>query len=367
MADFDLLVVGAGVVGLACARAAATAGARVLIAERDEIIGGGISSRNSEVIHAGLYYPPGSLKARLCLAGRDRLYAYALEHGVPHAQVGKLIVATDAGQLCALDRIRDNAFANGVSDLQLISKVRMGSLEPALAGMAALHSPATGIIDSHAYMYALLGEAEGHGAQLALNAEITRLERAGGVWHAWVAGSEDPAATSTAVINAAGLDATSTARQIVGYDPRFHRRTHYARGNYFAYQGPVPFKRLIYPVPEPGGLGIHLTLDLAGRARFGPDVQWSDAPDLDVDETRQPRFVTAIRRYWPDIDPDKLVPDFVGIRPKLVAAEGRDQDFLLEDAAQHGLDRLVNLYGIESPGLTSSLALGEMAAGLALG
>jgi L-2-hydroxyglutarate oxidase LhgO len=366
MADFDMLVVGAGVVGLAVARAAAREGASVLIAERNRHFGAETSSRNSEVIHAGIYYPPGSLKAELCRDGRRRLYGYAADAGVPARRVGKLIVACEAAQIPLLESIAANAAACDVTDLTLLGPDEVASIEPSLRAAAGLLSPSTGIIDSHAYMLALLGEAEAQGAELVPSATISRLERSGSEWKAWIAGEAGPVLSARTVVNAAGLWATEVAGRIEGYSPAAPRATYYAKGTYFAYGGKVPFSRLIYPVPEAGGLGIHLTLDRAGRARFGPDVEWCETLAYDVDANRRAAFAQAIRSYWPDVEESLLTPDFAGVRPKLVPRGQAAHDFVVEGPGDHGLPGVVNLFGIESPGLTASLPLGEMAARLAL-
>jgi len=365
MADFDMLVVGAGVVGLAVARAAAREGANVLIAERNRHFGAETSSRNSEVIHAGIYYPRGSIKAELCREGRRRLYAYAAETGVPVRRIGKLIVAGEEAQIPPLENIAANAAACGVTELTLLGPREVAALEPSLRAAAGLLSPSTGIIDSHAYMLALLGEAEAHGAELVPSAAISRLERSGSAWKAWIAGESGPVLSARTVVNAAGLWASEVAGRIEGYSPA-PRATYYAKGSYFAYGGKVPFSRLIYPVPEAGGLGIHLTLDLAGRARFGPDVEWCETLAYDVDANRRSAFAQSIRSYWPDVEESLLTPDFAGVRPKLAPRGQAAHDFVVEGPGDHGLPGLVNLFGIESPGLTSSLPLGEMAARLAL-
>ena len=357
MSDFDALVIGAGAVGLAIARELALGGRSVLIVDAADAIGTGISSRNSEVIHAGIYYPQGSLKARACVEGREQLYAFCEARGVPHRRCGKVIVAPESGRQGELEKIARAAAANGVADLAWLDGAALKRLEPELRGASALLSPSTGIIDSHAYMYALLGEAEEHGAQLALGVAITRIARTDDEWSVHVAGTDGPVASVRSVINAAGLSADQVAHSIEGYFPTSIPQIHYARGCYFSYSGPVPFNRLVYPLPETGGLGVHLTLDLAGHARFGPDVEWIDDLEFTVDPARGAGFVDAIRAYWPAVDAGRLYPDYAGIRPKLSAPGEAAVDFRIDDHRDHGLSGVIALYGIESPGLTASLAL----------
>ncbi|TIO10813.1 NAD(P)/FAD-dependent oxidoreductase [Mesorhizobium sp.] len=367
MDHVDCIVAGAGVIGLAIARGMARRGMDTLILEAENAIGTGTSSRNSEVIHAGIYYPAGSLKARFCLAGREKLYRYCEERAVPHARCGKLIVATDAEQEPVLASIRASASACGAGDLTPLTAVEARRLEPRLRCTAALLSPATGIIDSHALMLALLGDAEEHGAALSLNTRIV----AGRIEGGQVEGSSIVLDTidgtsgerfeiaTTRFVNAAGLDATALAGSLDGLDPQFVPRLRYAKGNYFSVAGRAPFSRLVYPVPEPGGLGVHLTLDLDGVARFGPDVEWTDQLDYRVDPARGERFYNEIRKYWPDLADGSLQPAYSGIRPKLSGPGEANADFVIQDAAVHGVQGLVNLFGIESPGLTSSLAIAD--------
>ena len=308
MADFDVLVIGAGAVGLAIGRELAIKGRSVLIVERADAFGSGISSRNSEVIHAGLYYPQGSLKARACVRGRELLYEFCRAAGVPHRRCGKIIVAASPDRLDDLSALARQAADNGVSDLRWLDPGDFKGMEPDLAGAAALLSPATGIFDSHSYMQALLGAAEAHGVQLVLATEISRIERRGAEWSIWLEEAGEPVASVRAIVDAGGLEAAEVARLIDGYPAAAVPTIHYARGAYFGYDGAVPFRHLIYPLPEPGGLGIHLTLDMAGRARFGPDVEWIDEIDFAVDPGRANSFAEAIRRYWPGLDPHRLVP-----------------------------------------------------------
>lgn len=358
--DYDVLIIGAGVVGLAVARAAALSGLSTLVLERNRAIGTEVSSRNSEVIHAGIYYPQGSLKARCCVAGRDALYAFAANAGVGVERCGKLIVANGDAQLAALAAIREAGLANGVRDLRLLEADELRRTHPELRADRALLSPSTGIVDSHALMHALLGEASAHGAELVLGQELARLARHRDGWAVFVAGETAPALTARNVVNAAGLSALWLAARFEGYRSGLPGPSALAKGSYFSYAGATPFRQLVYPVPEPGGLGIHLTLDLAHRARFGPNVEWVTNIDYDVDEALRPRFAEAIRGYWPDVEERRLIPDYAGIRPKIVGPGEPAADFLIETSAQHGLEGIVNLLGIESPGLTASLALADL-------
>jgi L-2-hydroxyglutarate oxidase LhgO len=350
----DAVVIGAGVVGLAVARALAMAGREVVILEAEEAIGTHTSSRNSEVIHAGIYYPKGSLKATTCVEGKTLLYEYCVSHGVPHKRSGKLIVASQE-QLRELEAIQKRAHANGVTDVVWMTREQALALEPELACAAALYSPSTGIIDSHSLMLSYLGEAQSQGAMLALKSPLTRAEigNDGFVLHA--AGS-DPIASSV-LVNCAGLKAPSLARSIEGYPDQLAPRELYAKGNYYSLTRRSPFSRLVYPVPEPGGLGVHVTLDLAGQARFGPDVEWVESIGYDVDPRRADRFYAAIRRYWPGLPDGALVPGYSGIRPKTAGPNEPAPDFHIQGPREHGVPGLVHLFGIESPGLTASLSL----------
>ncbi|QKV53024.1 NAD(P)/FAD-dependent oxidoreductase [Comamonas antarctica] len=354
----DCVVIGAGVVGLAVARALALQGREVLVLEAAEAIGTGTSSRNSEVIHAGIYYPEGSLKARLCVRGKQLLYAYCAERGVPFERCGKLIVATTDAQRATLESIRLKALANGVDDLVLLDAAQAGALEPALQCVAALHSPSTGIIDSHALMLSLQGDLENAGGMVALYARVQGAEITpeGIVLHT-ADGMELLART---VVNSAGLHAPDLARTFKGLPSALVPTAHYCKGSYFTLAGRSPFSRLIYPVPESAGLGVHLTLDLGGQAKFGPDVEWVDDPDaLVVDPRRGDAFYAAVRSYWPALADGALAPGYAGMRPKISAADAPAADFMLQGPKLHGVPGLVNLFGIESPGLTSCLALGE--------
>lgn len=363
----ECVVIGAGVVGLAVARALALAGREVVILETEDAIGTHTSSRNSEVIHAGIYYPQGSLKARACIAGRDRLYPYCAGHGVPHRRCGKLIVATNEGQVFELKEILRKAHRNGVTDVVEIPAAEAMRMEPALHCVAALHSPSTGIIDSHALMLAYLGDAEAAGAMLALKSPLIGCSFSSGKFVLHVGGEEPTEITAKTLINSAGLRAPSVARLIAGFPPEKIPRELYAKGNYYSLTGRPPFSRLVYPVPEPGGLGVHVTLDLAGQTRFGPDVEWVDRIGYDVDPKRADRFYAAIRRYWPALPDGALAPGYAGIRPKISGPNEPAADFVVQGPAGHGVPGLVNLYGIESPGLTASLALADEVCGLLTG
>lgn len=359
MERVDAVVIGAGVVGLAVARALAQSGREVVILERHGLLGSETSSRNSEVIHAGIYYPKGSLKAQLCLEGRDALYEFCRSHHVPYRRCGKLIVAPELSDLASLEAIAAAAKANGVHDLQQIDGHQARSLEPALRCEAALLSPSTGIIDSHAYMLALLGDAEANGAMLALDSPVTSIQPEADGIRLRVGGAEEMDLLAAVVVNSAGLSAVALAEGI-GTQPSYHLPQAYlAKGSYYSLAGRSPFSRLVYPTPEPGGLGVHLTLDLAGQARFGPDVEWIDEVDYRVDPARADSFYAVVRRYWPDLPDGALVPAYSGIRPKISAKAAPAADFRIDGSDQHGVRSLVHLFGIESPGLTASLAIAE--------
>ena len=357
------VVVGAGAVGLACARALALAGRETIIVESTDGIGNGTSSRNSGVIHAGLYDAPGSLKATLCVAGRRLLYPYCETHGVGHRRCGKLVVAASAAQVEALRGIEARALGNGVEGLRWLSGAEARALEPALKAEAALLSTVTGIIDSHSLMLAYLGDLERAGGALVVRSPVEGATVTSDGIVLRVGGDEPIELLAGAVVNAGGLFAQSLARRIDGLDAGTIPRERFAKGNYYALTGRSPFTRLIYPVPEPGGLGVHLTLDLAGQARFGPDVEWlepglaPDAIDYAVDPARGERFEAAIRRWWPGLPEHALAPAYSGVRPKLVNPGEPARDFVLQGPDGHGVAGLVNLYGIESPGLTASLAI----------
>jgi L-2-hydroxyglutarate oxidase LhgO len=359
MFETDAVVVGAGVIGLAVARALALKGLDVIVLESESAIGQHTSSRNSEVIHAGIYYPHGSLKAQLCVEGRERLYEFCISRKVPFKQCGKLIVAASMEDIPKLEFLHDAGRRNSVDDLRFIGADEARSLEPELCCEAALLSPSTGILDTHTYMLALLGEAEDHGARVALKTPFEGAASNAGGFVVSTGGAEPAKIQSRLLINAAGLFATDVAARIEGLSPEHVRRTYWAKGNYFSYGRRTPFQHLIYPTPEPGGLGVHLTLDLAGSARFGPDVCWVDSIEYKVDETRKQAFADAIKRYWPALDPDMLLPGYCGIRPKLSGPEEPIKDFVIQWVDERDMNGLVNLFGIESPGITASLALAE--------
>ena len=359
MDRIECVVVGAGVVGLAAARRLAQAGLEVIVLEAAADIGTGTSSRNSAVIHAGIYYPAGSLMARLCVSGKQALYTYCEHHGVPHRRCGKLIVATNDSESSKLASIKLHAEANGVRDLQALSGADARALEPALNCVRALLSPSTGIVDSHGYMLALRGDIEEAGGALAFHAPL--LSASGGPegFVLEVGGDAPMTIGSRLLINSAGLNAPAIARTIDGMPRDLVPTAYYAKGNYFSCSARAPFSHLIYPVPEPGGLGVHLTIDLGGQAKFGPDVQWVDEIDYAVDPARAERFYPAIRRYWPSLPDGALTPSYSGIRPKIVPPAVARQDFIIQGPQDHGVAGLINLFGIESPGLTSSLAIAD--------
>jgi L-2-hydroxyglutarate oxidase LhgO len=358
MDKVDCVVIGAGVVGLAVARALALRGREVMVLEAADAIGTGTSSRNSEVIHAGIYYPQGSLKARLCVEGKELLYAYCADRGIGHRRCGKLIVATSEAQVTLLRGIQDKAAANGVNDLVLLTREQARALEPQLECVAALHSPSTGIVDSHSLMLALQGDLENAGGLVAFNSPLARAQCAGDA--IYLTAEDGTALVARTVVNAAGLHAQHLAGRFAGLPAQHVPPSHYAKGNYFTLPGRSPFSRLIYPVPEAAGLGVHLTVDMGGQAKFGPDVQWVDSPDdLVVDPARGDAFYAEVRKYWPALADGVLTPGYAGIRPKIQAPHEAAKDFLIQGPRDHGVAGLVNLFGIESPGLTSSLAIGD--------
>jgi L-2-hydroxyglutarate oxidase LhgO len=364
----DAVVVGAGAIGLACARELALRGLETIVLEATDGIGNGTSSRNSEVIHAGIYDAPGSLKATLCVAGRRLLYPYCEAHGVGHRRCGKLIVAATPKQAETLQAIEQRALANEVEGLQWLSGARARKLEPALHAEAALLSTVTGIIDSHALMLAYLGDFEHAGGALVLRSPIEGAAVRDDGFVLRVGGADPLELATRILVNATGLHAQSLARRIDGLDPATIPRERFAKGNYYALTGRSPFTHLVYPVPEPGGLGVHLTLDLARQARFGPDVEWlapdtrPEAVDYAVDPARSDLFYAAIRRYWPGLRDDTLAPAYSGVRPKLQGPGEPVRDFVVQGPEAHAVAGLVNLYGIESPGLTASLAIAALAA-----
>jgi L-2-hydroxyglutarate oxidase LhgO len=355
----QVLVVGAGVVGLAIARAAALRGHDVIVAEATGGIGNGVSSRNSEVIHGGIYYPTGSLRARHSTRGRRMLYEFCASHGVAHNNCGKLIVATDAAELVKVEALLAQGQKNDVEGLELIGGNAARALEAELACVGALLSPESGIIDSHGYMLALWGELEDRGGSIAFETPVERISFAAPHWQVQFGGRDAGTASFDAVVNSAGLNAQALARRIDGYPPGKVPPLILAKGNYFAFAGKPVFSRLIYPTPVDGGLGVHVTLDMAGRMRFGPDVEWIDHESYTVDPRRAEVFYARIRSYWPALPDGSLVPDYCGIRPKLSGPGQAQADFMIAGEAAHGLPRLVCLFGIESPGLTASLSLAE--------
>ena len=360
MDKVDCVVIGAGVIGLAVARALALSGREVLILESEDKIGTGISSRNSEVVHAGMHYPTGSLKARLCVEGNILLHNYCHAKNVSLQRCGKLIVATQESQIPTLKLIQSRGLANGIKKLHWLDRETAIAMEPELECVAALHSPETSIVDSHALMKALLQDAEAHGATLVLRNPVTRARRnpvglelkVGEADSTWIAAEH--------VYNCAGLGATQVASGIEGFPPSALPPLYLAKGNYYALSGKAPFSHLIYPVPEAAGLGVHLTLDLGGQARFGPDVEWVDHLDYTVDIGRADAFYAEIRRYWPRLSDRALQPAYAGIRPKLQGPGDPAHDFLIQQSDTHGVPGLVNLFGIESPGLTASLAIANL-------
>lgn len=361
METVDAVVVGAGVVGLAVARSLAVRGREVLVLEAADTIGTGTSSRNSEVIHAGIYYAAGSLKARLCVQGNAMLYDYCARRGVDHRHCGKLIVATSSEQVDQLQVIAQKARRNSVEELALLSGAQARALEPNLQCQAALLSASTGIVDSHALMLSLQGELDDAGGVIAFNSPVALMNQA---QDAIEIGTKDGTwLRAHLVVNAAGLGALALARRCKGLNPQYLPQAFFAKGNYFTLSGRAPFTHLIYPVPEQAGLGVHLTLDLGGQAKFGPDVQWVDAPDdLSVDAARGDAFYAQVRRYWPALPEGALQPGYAGIRPKISGPGAPAADFMIQTPQQHGVAGLINLFGIESPGLTSALALGDLVA-----
>src|SRR5437868_14063632 len=366
MENVDCIVIGAGVVGLAVARAMAQRGREVIILEAENAFGTITSARNSEVIHAGIYYPAGSLKAQLCVQGKALLYDYCASHHVTHQRCGKLIVANSEAQLATLEGIRAKAQANGVGDLRLLSRAEAQALEPNLQCHAALLSPSTGIIDSHGLMLALLGDAEQAGAMLAVQSPVL----SGAVTHAGirleVGGDTGTTLRAKTVINSAGLTAPDLARRIEGMPAAHIPPQYFAKGCYFTLAGRAPFSRLIYPVPEAAGLGVHLTIDLGGQARFGPNVRWIDEIEYGVDPADADSFYGEVRNYWPGLANGALQPGYAGIRPKISGPGEPAADFRIDGPATHGVPGLVNLFGIESPGLTASLAIAEAVAAVTM-
>jgi L-2-hydroxyglutarate oxidase LhgO len=355
----DVLVIGAGVVGLAVGRVLAERGHAVILAEAAGGIGTGVSSRNSEVVHAGMYYPAGSLRARHCVRGRRMLYAFCEARGIGHRRCGKLIVATNEAERAKIESIHAQGEANGVEGLRLIGAGEARLLEPALTCVAALHSPQTGIVDSHGVMLALQGDIEDRGGAIAFGTAIEGLAPQGAGWRARFGGSEPGVLDVDCVVNSAGLGAQALAHRVESYPAARVPRLVLAKGNYFGCLGRPAFSHLIYPAPVDGGLGIHVTLDLGGRMRFGPDVEWIEAEDYTVDAGRAASFYQRIRSYWPALPDGALIPDYCGLRPKLTGPGEPAADFRVDGPAEHGLAGLVQLFGIESPGLTASLSMAE--------
>lgn len=374
MDQVDCVVIGAGVVGLAVARALAQAGREVLVVEAEAAIGTGVSARNSEVIHAGLYYEPGSLKSRLCIRGNQLMYAYCAQRHVPHRRCGKLVVAPDAAGAARLSAFAERARAQGVGDLRQLGAAEVHELEPDLRCHAALLSPSSGIVDSHGLMTALLADAEAAGALLAVASPLLAASKTVEGWRIRCGGNDDQIELECRwLVNCAGLQAQAVAARMQGFDAAAIPQRHLARGHYFSLTGRAPFKRLIYPMPVDGGLGVHLTLDLGGQARFGPDVQWLADPgddaslDYAVDPRRGDVFYDAVRSYWPGLPDGALTPAYSGIRPKLSGPGAPARDFVIAGPRDHGCDGVVQLFGIESPGLTASLAIAEVVASMVTG
>ena len=365
----EALVIGAGVIGLAVARSLAIAGREVLLIDRETAIGTQTSSRNSEVIHSGIYYPPGTLKARLCVAGRAALYHYCGAHGVGTQRLGKLIVATTDGEVAKLTALKVNAEANGVTDLLWLSGAEVQDLEPALKCHAALLSPSTGIIDSHAFMLSLLAEAEGHGATLSLRTAFVSAQRTSETFEVRLRPEEGEHVTLACrvIVNCAGHGAHDAAAAVESYERQYLPPRFLARGTYCGVSGASPFRRLIYPVPVAGALGIHVTLDMGHRLRLGPDIEWIDSFDDRPNPHVAEAFAGAVARYWPGVRARELTPTYAGVRPKIHGPDMASADFVIQGLDEHGVPGLVNLFGIESPGLTSSLAIGEHVAELLAG
>lgn len=355
--DVDVLIIGAGVIGLAVAAEFARRGRDVLVVEQAEAIGTQTSSRNSEVIHAGLYYPTNSLKARFCVHGNRLLYEFCVRHGVPHQRIGKVVVAVSDAEIPVLESYLVQSEANGAVPLQRLSATDVQRLEPAVNAVAGLWSPSTGVIDSHAYMLSLQGELEAHGGMIALHAQFIAGSAVNGQLCATIDGATPMQLRPQILVNAGGLQAPDIARAIGGVAPALLPNAYFALGHYFAYSGRSPFQHLVYPIAEPGGLGVHVTLDLAGNARFGPDVKWLAAPNYQFDDSRLPEFAAAIARYFPGLERARLHPGYTGIRPKISAPDAPTADFLLLGPNSHGIAGLMHLLGIESPGLTASLPL----------
>lgn len=357
--EIDCVVAGAGVIGLAIARELAQAGREVLILESQEAFGRGVSSRSSEVIHAGMYYTPGSLRAKLCVEGKWLLYDFMKKHNVAHTNCGKLIVATSDEEVPILETIMQKGATNGVNDLTLLDQAQALALEPALSCKAAILSPSTGMMDSAGIMLALLGEAENAGASLAVHAPVTGGRVGGSMIEIDTGGDEPMTIGCNLFVNSTGLYAPHVAASLEGLDKAHVPTAYYGKGSYFSIAGKAPFTRLIYPCPIVGGLGVHLTIDVGGQARFGPDVEWVDEPNYEVDPRRADEFYALVRKYWPGLPDGALQPSYAGVRPKIVPPGVQTQDFRIDGPQVHGVPGLINLFGMESPGLTSSLAIGR--------
>jgi len=356
--QLDCIVVGAGVVGLAVARSLAVDGREVVVLEAEPEIGMHTSSRNSEVIHAGLYYKEDSLKARLCVEGKELLYRYCEDRNIPHQRIGKIIVASHENESAKLEAIHEQAMKNGVDDLSFVDKARVREMEPEVQCHTGLFSPSTGIIDSHSLMLSMQADIEAHGGSVLTHSRVSSLGTAASGFWLTIENVEEEFGCKT-LINAAGLWATDIATEVGQLDVDHSEQVHFAKAHYFAYPGRSPFKHLVYPIPIDGGLGVHATNDMGGAARFGPDVEWVDEIDYGFDENRTDRFIESIKKYFPGLDESKLTPAYTGIRPKLSGAGGEPRDFVIQGPSDHGIAGLVNLLGIESPGLTASLAIGE--------
>jgi L-2-hydroxyglutarate oxidase LhgO len=358
----DVVVIGAGVVGLAIARELSKAGREVLLLEQEETIGTGVSSRNSEVVHGGLYYRQNSLKAKLCVEGRRMLTSYCKERSVNIRACGKIVVADQDAQVPQLLKLKEQGERNGLDDLRLLNKVEIQALEPEVHGAVGLLSPSSGIVDSHQFMLALQGDCEAYGGTLIFRTAVASGHTENDRVIVTTSGTDAYQLSARLVVNSAGLGAQAIAHSFVGLNKSHIPPLHLAKGSYFSLSGNSPFSRLVYPMPEPGGLGVHFTLDLAGAGRFGPDVEWVNAPNYDVDIARRDAFCTSISRYWSGVTPEMLLPAYAGIRPKVERPGGSHTDFMIQGPAQHGYPRLINLYGIESPGLTASMAIAKFVA-----
>ncbi len=356
--SMDCVVVGAGVVGLAVARALAMSGREVAVLEAEPDIGMHTSSRNSEVIHAGIYYARGSLKANFCVRGKELLYRYCNARNVPHKAIGKLIVAVDESEVEKLQGIKIRASQNQVADLVLLDRAEAMRQEPGIRCEAALYSPSTGIIDSHSLMQSLQADIEAHGGSVVTRSRVETVDVLANGFSVQIAGSDEPVMCRS-LVNSAGLWAETVAGSIQGLPREFVRKTSLAKGHYYSYSGRSPFGHLVYPLPVDGGLGVHATIDMSGGVRFGPDVEWIDEIDYQFNVDRRKQFAESIRRYFPGVEGDRLMPSYTGIRPKLSASGMPAVDFAIDGVAQHGVPELVNLFGIESPGLTASLAIAE--------